>query len=162
MSLSSINKQPTAGTLSWRFISSATGKNPRLICCHGISWMKASSRWRLRALVITSLSAGPFSPLPGLDSLGASRGSLLSWNILLEVRPCCAIASMNCSCCEINVCSKTLASASTLTCNLWRQLFADWRVLLSCALMRPSSGTLCCIRLHTSSIFRWVSWSFLA
>ena len=112
---SSQQQVPCRGASSSRL---APNKDPRQICCHGSSCTNVSSRWRVRAVVITSLSAGPCSPLPGLDSLGASPGSLLNWTILFEVWPCCAIACMNCSCCEINVCSKTLARASTLTCNL--------------------------------------------
>ena len=53
----------------------------KLICCYGIS----SSGWWLRVFLITSFSAGSFSSWPGLDPLGSSRGSLLSWNVLLEV-----------------------------------------------------------------------------
>ena len=147
MSLSSIIKQPTAGTLSWRFIKLASRR-----VCQGNA---------VAAFIIRLMVAG-LCHLPGSSSLGASRGLLPSWNALLEIWPCCARACMSCSCCEITVCSNTLASAATLTCNLWIQLFADWRVLLSWALMRPSSGTVCCIRVQTSSIFCWVSWSFVA
>ena len=55
---------------------------------------------------------------------------------------------MNCNCCAVTVCSKTFATASTLTYRLLRHLFAAWRVLLSCALINPQevlSAALGCI-----------------
>ena len=153
-----MGKQPTAGTLSWRFFHLSSGEILRQIWCHGFP----SLGWWLQVLAPTSLLAGPLGVLSGSSWLWATQGLLSSWNVLWDVGPCCARMCMNCSCCEIKVCSKTLASASTRTCKLWMQLFADWRVLLSCALMSPSSGIVCCMRVQTSSIFRWVSWSFLA
>ena len=114
MSLSSMVKQPTAGTLSWRFIQLASGKIPKA---------NMVSRLCITRLVVAGLgfhflASGPLGVLPGSSSLWATQGLLPSWNVLLDVRPCCARMCMNCSCCEMNVCSKTLASASTLTCNL--------------------------------------------
>ena len=114
MSLSSMVKQPTAGTCRGASSNWHQGKFPRQIWCHGF----ASPGWWLQVLVLTSLLAGPLGVLPGSSSLWATQGLLPSWNVLLDVRPRCARMCMNCSCCEINVYSKTLASASTLTCNL--------------------------------------------
>ena len=74
----------------------------------------------------------------------------------------CALSCMSCNCFAVIVCSVMLARASTLTCRLFRQLFAACKVLLSCALIKPKSGTLCCSRLQTSSRFCWVSFNFSA
>ena len=93
----------------------------------------------------------------------ATSGSPLLWSVSLNCRQLdCAISCTNCSCCVVTVCSMTLARASTLTCRLLRHLFAAWRVLLSLALINPSRGTFCCIRLHTSSRCCWVSCNFSA
>ena len=92
-----------------------------------------------------------------------SSGSLLIWFAPFDFRQwVCAMSCINCICRMATVRSITLARASTLTCSLLRQLFAAWRVLLSWALISPSSGTVCCIRLHTSSRCCWVSCSFSA
>ena len=89
--------------------------------------------------------------------------SSLIWSVPFDFRQwVCAISCMNCICCVVTVRSMTLARASTLTCSLLRQLFAAWRALLSWALISPSRGTVCCMRLLTSSRCCWVSWSFSA
>ena len=108
-----IGKQPTAGTLSWRFFHLSSGEILRQIWCHGFP----SLGWWLRVLAPTSLLAGPLGVLSGSSWLWATQGLLSSWNELWDVGPCCARMCMNCSCCEIKVCSKTLASASTRTVN---------------------------------------------
>ena len=90
-------------------------------------------------------------------------GVPLLWSVSFGCRQLdCAISCMSCNCRAVTACSMTLARASTLTCRLLRHLFAAWRVLLSCALINPSSGTFCCIRLHTSSRCCWVSCNFSA
>ena len=163
MSPNAISKQPTAGTLSWRFIiRMAPGEDPRQICCHGSSWTNASLRWRLRALVIPSLSSGPFSPLPGLVLWGHHEDR--SWTGLY----CWKFGPVVPSHAWIVVAVKlTFAPKRWPRLRLWRVTFGGSSLQIEgfCGLVHwwgPPVALYAAFRLHTSSRFRWVSWSFLA
>ena len=138
-------RQPRAGTLPWRHVHGL------VVCLIELSYLQFTCRG-------TSINYS------GMRSqLGHRQADSWFWFVSFDFWQCfCALSCMNCICCVVTVCSITLARASTLTCSLLRQLLVAWRVLLSWALISLSRGTLCSIRLHTSSRFCWVSWSFSA